>query len=324
MHVGGNAAVLLEPTDEDSLLFALNELRANDAPYMVLGGGSNLIISDTGFAGAVVTTRKLTGVAEVNFSQISQIAQITEDMQKGKKCVQIPLEESAEICGISERYISVGAGAAWGTVLAACRERDWGGLEGFSGLSGTVGGAVFMNATCFGLSACDRLVSVRYYDAVTGEVRDYVLDDEKRKADWGYKKSPFQPTGALRETSPSKIILSAQFALSHGFDTEKAEDYLTQRKEKGHFRAPSAGSVFKNDAAHGVIAGKLIDECGLKGLQVGGARVADWHGNFIVNTGDATAQDVYDLTHLVQKIVREKTGVLLETEIIFAGAFFAH
>ena len=83
-------------------------------------------------------------------------------------------------------------------------------------------------------------------------------------------------------------------------------------------------NVVQGGAAGGVIAGKVIDECGLKGLQIGGAQVAPWHGNFIVNTGDASAQDIFDLVQLVRKIVQEKKGILLECEIIFVGMFFVH
>ena len=317
MHVGGKAALFVEPADENSLLFALHELRAADVPFFILGGGSNVIISDSDFSGAVISTRRLSGVKK-----------------------------------LPQSCITVGAGTPWGSVIAFCREHDLGGLEGFTGLSGTAGGAVYMNATCFGLTACDRLVSVRYVDALTGDTGEYVLDDEKRKTDWGYKKSPFQDTDEHRLTRihtdsgvlgvqplgergaknpqglerggdfPHKIILSAQFSVTKGFDAQKSEHCIAQRKEKGHFLAPSAGSVFKNDAARGVIAGKVIDECGLKGLQIGGAQVAPWHGNFMVNVGDATAQDIFDLVQLVKKIVAEKTGVQLECEIIFVGAFF--
>ena len=93
---------------------------------------------------------------------------------------------------------------------------------------------------------------------------------------------------------------------------------MNDRKEKGHFRAPSAGSAFKNDATHGIIAGKVIDECGLKGFSVGGAQIAPWHGNFIINPEQkATASDIKKLSDEVKKIVLDKKGIKLENEIIF-------
>ena len=327
MRVGGSASLFLEPSDENSLTYALHLVCQNNIPFFILGGGSNLIVSDSGFSGAVISTRKMTGLRKIGGQKLQQVD-----------------------AGIVE----IDAGTPWGTVMTFCRQHDVGGLEAFTGLSGTVGGAVYMNATCFGLAACDRLVRVRYVDSESGEICTYEMTDERRKSDWGYKKSPFQPTGALSarktcgvlgvqplgegvaedhsvaagwsegEAFPRHIILSVQFALLKGFDAEKSEGCIAQRKEKGHFLAPSAGSVFKNDAANGVIAGKVIDECGLKGMQIGGAQVAPWHGNFIVNTGDATAQDIYDLVELIKKIVAEKRGIQLECEIIFLGDFFLH
>ena len=348
MRVGGKAALFLEPADEKSLLFALGELRSTGVPFFVLGGGSNVIISDSGFDGAVISTRKMCGVefsterTEYEFqekntsaSECSPCAPTLCGKRNTMGAEEFPVEkaESTKIGGICGR-IAVAAGTSWGSVMAFCREHDLGGLEGFTALSGTVGGAVYMNATCFGLSACDRLVSVRYLDTASGEIGEYVMDEEKRAADWGYKKSPFQAghidclensqVWSEGETSPLVIILSAQFSVAKRFDFAKSEHCIAQRKEKGHFLAPSAGSVFKNDAANGVIAGKLIDECGLKGFQIGGAKVAPWHGNFIVNTGNATAQDIFDLVQKVRNVVREKKGIFLETEIIFCGNEFSH
>ena len=119
---------------------------------------------------------------------------------------------------------------------------------------------------------------------------------------------------------PSKLILSARFSVTNGFDLQKSQKCISDRQEKGHFRAPSSGSAFKNDAAHGIIAGKVIDECGLKGFSCGGAKIAPWHGNFIINPEHkATAGDVKNLSEEVKRIVLEKTGVSLESEIIFVS-----
>ena len=97
------------------------------------------------------------------------------------------------------------------------------------------------------------------------------------------------------------------------------ESRIADRTAKGHFKLPSAGSIFKNNHAFGKPSGQLIDEAGLRGLQIGGAQVAPWHGNFIVNTGSATAQEVMELIAAIQKRVKDKTGFTLEPEIIFAG-----
>ena len=98
---------------------------------------------------------------------------------------------------------------------------------------------------------------------------------------------------------------------------EKSLSFIKDRENKGHFKFPSAGSVFKNNRNFGKPSGKIIDEVGLRGISVGNAQVAPWHGNFIINNGNATASDVRNLVELIQEKVKEKTGFLLECEIIF-------
>ncbi|WP_294429602.1 UDP-N-acetylmuramate dehydrogenase [uncultured Treponema sp.] len=291
MNVGGTARIFLEPENEESLIFAIKALDADvrgDSQiksFFVLGGGSNVIISDNGLD-AVISTRKINSISFFNADKHG--------------CTQI----------------CVSAGSSWGSVLSFCKKNNLGGFEAFTGLSGTVGGALFMNATCFGLSACDNLISVRYFDLNDGKIHEY----EKVDSDWGYKKSPFQLLTAHCSLLISKVILSAKFSVKNGFDSEKSEKCMSDRREKGHFRAPSSGSAFKNDAAHGIIAGKVIDECGLKGFAVGGAQIAPWHGNFIVNPErKATASDIKKLSDEVKKIVLEKTGIVLENEILFVS-----
>ena len=283
MHVGGAAKLFLEPSDSESLVFAVRKLIEEKVDFFILGGGSNVIISDEGLD-AVISTRKMNAVSKLG----------------------------ADARGCT-RIIKVECGASWGSVISFCKKNNLCGFEGFTGLSGTVGGALFMNATCFGLSACDNLVSLEYFDTRDLQVHTY----EKNEAEWGYKKSPFQSTDFHRFP---QIILSAVFRVTEGFDSQKSENCLASRKEKGHFRAPSSGSAFKNDAVHGIIAGKVIDECRLKGFSVGGALIAPWHGNFIINPEQkATARDIKTLSDEVKKIVREKTGIALENEILFVG-----
>ena len=299
MNVGGMAKLFLEPEDSESLIVAADKFIEEKINFFVLGGGSNVIISDNGLD-VVVSTRKMN--------------QIT----------------------FCEKIIQIGCGSSWSSVISFCKKNNLGGFEAFTGLSGTVGGALYMNATCFGLSACDNLVSVEYLDLCDMKIHTY----EKNPADWGYKKSPFQ-TGSViangvkqsfpqqkqiassqapRNDENVKIILSAKFSVHAGFDSELSEKCITSRKEKGHFRAPSSGSAFKNDTAHGIIAGKVIDECGLKGFSVGAAQIAPWHGNFIINPErKASASDIKKLSDEVRRIVLEKTGTALESEILFIG-----
>lgn len=305
MNVGGNAGLFIEPFSNESLMLAVHILIEENVKFFILGGGSNVIISDAGLD-AVISTRKINKVEE--------------------------LKDGTD----QKHMICVDCGASWGSVISFCKKNDLGGFESFTGLSGTVGGALYMNATCFGLSACDNLVSADYLDLRDMKIHTY----EKIDSDWGYKKSPFQKketTDGHRLTQinggggatecergerhlPSKLILSARFSVTNGFDLQKSQKCLSDRQEKGHFRAPSSGSAFKNDAAHGIIAGKVIDECGLKGFSCGGAQIAPWHGNFIINPEHkATAGDVKNLSEEVKRIVLEKTGVSLESEIIFVS-----
>ena len=179
-----------------------------------------------------------------------------------------------------------------------------------------------MNARCYEKSISDVLGSVSaVYCSETGcTIKEY----ECRHNEWGYKRSPFQPQhkryAELSDNRP--VIVSATFHVEQG-DTalirKKMESRIADRTAKGHFKLPSAGSVFKNNHAFGKPSGQLIDEAGLRGLQIGGAQVAPWHGNFIVNTGSATAQDVMKLIEVIQKRVKDATGFELEPEIIFAG-----
>ena len=140
--------------------------------------------------------------------------------------------------------------------------------------------------------------------------------------DWDYKKSPFQENSVSQ--TPHRYITQVTFRLTpatgpdaHERIAADCKKYIAERVDKGHFKYPSAGSVFKNNHAFGAPSGKLIDDCGLKGLASGGAQIAPFHGNFIINTGNATAEDIKALVKAAQKTVKEKFGFELEPEIIF-------
>ncbi|MDR0643445.1 MAG: UDP-N-acetylmuramate dehydrogenase [Treponema sp.] len=188
--------------------------------------------------------------------------------------------------------------------------RRWGGLEFLAGMPGSIGGAVYMNARCYETSVSDRLV-----ETAVLELDDSVFQKKTvpfRETDFGYKKSPFQ--------SRQVLILSAKFAVCQresALIREEMDMHRKDRETKGQYRFPSAGSVFKNNRAFGKPVGKIIDELGLRGLSRGGAMVAPFHGNIIVNTGAATADHIRSLTDEVREAVRENTGFVLEPEIIF-------
>lgn len=282
MHVGGPAKLFIEPHTEESLILAIQSASENNLDFFVLGGGSNTIFPDDGLP-LVITTRLVKSEITLN-SQFSTL--------------------------------NLPAGTSWAQVITYCKNNNLAGFEPFTGLSGTVGGALYMNATCFGLSTCDNLVSVKQL-IINGKeltVDTYTKKDE----DWGYKRSPFQNNLSSSEKSADKIILSAEFKVTQGFDQAKSDEVKAKRISMGHFKAPSAGSAFKNKPEEGIIAGKIIDECGLKGFATGGARIAPWHGNFIINPEQkATCADIKNLVSHVQKVVHEKTGIQLESEILF-------
>jgi UDP-N-acetylmuramate dehydrogenase len=149
-----------------------------------------------------------------------------------------------------------------------------GGLEFLAGLPGSIGGALWMNARCYEKSISDVLIETKILDESLNET---VIPFKAE--DYDYKKSPFQNRKVL--------ILSARFAVKKRCKTEileEMEKYKLDRENKGHYRFPSAGSVFKNNKNFGKPTGKIIDELGLKGLSIGGAQVAPWHGNIIINT----------------------------------------
>jgi UDP-N-acetylmuramate dehydrogenase len=187
--------------------------------------------------------------------------------------------------------------------------RGLAGLEFAHALPGSVGGAVWMNARCYDAEIADVLSWVDYLD--DGLVaRHYVMS----RADWEYKRSPFQQGSA--------VILRAGFRLAPGdphLMGELMRDHRQDREKKGHFLFPCAGSVFKNNRAFGAPTGKLVDSLGLKGRRIGGAQIAPFHGNIIVNTGGASARDVRALIDLVEKEVRSSLGFSLEREVILAG-----
>lgn len=275
MNVGGPASLFIEPADTESLVYALKCCIEGKIEFFVLGGGSNVIFCDEGID-VVICTRKLNSI---------------KSAQEGGKSIR------------------AGAGAVWAGVIQFCKRENLGGFEPFTGLSGTVGGALFMNASCFGLSTDSRLLNVTYLDTDDFKIKEY----KKNPADWAYKKSPFN--------GGKKIILEAEFSVTEGFDKSLSEATIASRREKGHFKAPSAGSVFKNDGDK--IAGRLIDECGLKGKTVGGAQVAPWHANFIINPeGRATYKDVLALVEMIKNEVYKKHGIQLKQEVLFIDKEF--
>ena len=265
--IGGPAEALFCPKDEDHVKEALIFLSKNKISASLIGGGTNILVSDKGFKGVLISLKNLNKI---------------------------------EIIGESENkvFVRAGAGVLTDKLTKWAVENSLSGLECFGGLPGSVGGAVFMNARCYDVSISDRLKSIKYIlaDGDKTEFAEY----EYNPSDWDYKVSPFQQNPVSTEITKNRKIVQ-------------------DRISKGHFKAPSAGSTFKNNRTFGQPSGKLIEDAGLKSLCEGGAQVAPWHGNFVINKHDASASDIKTLIEKVQSTVKDKTGFLLEPEVIFAG-----
>lgn len=272
-RAGGCADLLVQVNDIQELKAVLHILDEEDSPHMILGNGSNVLVRDGGYRGAIV---KLGG----SFEDIS-------------------VEDNAIRCGSSALLAAVAKVAA---------DAGLTGLEFASGIPGSIGGAVFMNAGAYGseIKGVLRRVTVISQDgARTFDLSAYDLE-------LGYRRSLLQKTG--------DIVLEAEFALQTG-DKDEIKQTMAELKEKRNAKQPvnypSAGSFFKRP--EGYFAGKLVQDAGLKGTSVGGAEVSQLHSGFIINKGGATATDIIQLMKLVQARVLEQFGVMLEPEVRIIG-----
>jgi UDP-N-acetylmuramate dehydrogenase len=291
--VGGPADVWVRPDGAcfpGSAAALLRTAASAGIPVFVLGGGANLVVADRGIRGIVLDTGDWTGW---DFA--------AGDASAGEKGVSHLLGPDT---------VRVRSGTTVDALVDAAAEYGRGGLEFLAGMPGTVGGVVWMNARCMEKSVSDVLVEVE------------ILDEDCKRGkvpynpeDFAYKKSPFQERDVL--------ILEARFRLARRAGEEirlEARALRRDRVAKGHFRAPSAGSAFKNNRVFGKPTGKIIDDLGLRGFSVGGAAVAPWHGNLIINTGNATATDIRALVDTLTEKVRAEAGITLEPEILFVGS----
>jgi len=281
-RAGGPADCWLRPRGENFPAFAdalITAARSSGIPVFLLGGGANILAADSGIRGIVLDTGGWAG-------------ETGQERQEG--------------------ILRLRAGTSLDDAAEIAADAGLSGLEFLAGMPGSIGGAVWMNARCYGREVADVLDETEVIDFSGSGKRYAQLMAEKRE--FGYKKSPFQERDVL--------ILSAAFRLTSGKtpDIRAAMDaHRADRAAKGHYRYPSAGSVFKNNPYFGKPTGKIIDELGLCGLQKGGAQVAPWHGNIIVNAGGATASDIRALVNEVAARVKAAAGLTLEPEILFVG-----
>lgn len=272
-RVGGPARYLCRPGSAEDLRAAFRFAADHRLEVFRLGHGSNVLISDQGFAGLVILT---SGLAHLRF------------------------EGSGVDCG---------AGIKVTELCRAAAGQGLSGLEFAGGLPGSLGGAVFMNARAYGGSFSDVVRSVR---AMTpqGTVRDLDAQDLQ----YAYKRSSLM--------DGEDIVFQVSLQLHQGDRAEimrQTEENEHKRREQGQYSFPNAGCIFKNNYQVGIPSGKLIDQLGLLGTRVGDAQVFEKHGNFIVNLGAASAEDIRSLIHLIKERVATELGVQLEEEVRYVG-----
>lgn len=271
-RTGGKAEVYVYPQTREEWSFVLKLAEAENIPLRIIGFGSNILVSGKGIGGIICSTKRMN--------------QVTVDGE----------------------HIKAEAGAALDKVCELACEAGLAGMEKLSGIPGSIGGAVYMNAGAFGQETFDCL---EYFDIIDREGRPATLLKEEVK--YAYRKV---------EGVQDCIILSAGFKLTKSDFTQliaTRNTVLHKRLEKQPLEFPSAGSVFKRPADD--YASRLIDDTGLRGLSVGGAKVSEKHAGFIVNFNRATPQDIKTLMDLVRQKVKEKHGVELELEQILWGDF---
>lgn len=273
-RVGGPADCLVELENTEQLQKVQRYLKQVEIPYVVLGNGSNVLVSDEGYRGVV--------------------------LQIGNRMNGILVEGN---CVIAQ------AGALLSQVARVAMEHGLTGMEFASGIPGTVGGGVVMNAGAYGGEMSQVVTKVTVVSS-EGEV----LELDNATMEFGYRYSTIR--------NQPFAVTEVSFELAQGDrETIKAQmdELAVKRREKQPLEYPSAGSTFKRP--EGYFAGELIMNAGLRGFQIGGARVSDKHCGFVINAGGATAMDVMDLICEIQERVKDKFRVDLEPEVVFLGKF---
>jgi UDP-N-acetylmuramate dehydrogenase len=275
LKIGGPADVFVVPGEPLSMRNMVVVLKEKGIPFFTLGGGTNILVRDAGIGGVVISLKA--------FNRI-------EVLEEGNSYAELFVE----------------AGVPLQRLVNFCKERGYSGIEGLTGIPGTVGGAICGNAGSFGCEMKDVIVSVAIMDL------DARLDRFKAGGlGFRYRRS------GIRQTD---IVLSANLKMKRE-DREvvstRTEAFFNEKKQKQPIREKSAGCVFKNPATSS--AGRLIDEAGCKGMRIGDIEVSSVHANFFVNRGSGSASDFMNLMADVSSIVQNKFGIALEPEIKVVG-----
>jgi UDP-N-acetylmuramate dehydrogenase len=269
MKVGGPADFYIEPLDKDDLKAIIIYFHAHQYSWMVLGRGSNVLVSDEGIRGAVINV-------EQALSQIS----------------------------IKDGLVIAEAGVRLTKFVDFCIQNEFAGTEMLAGIPGTLGGAIVMNAGAHGGEIADHCVEV---EVINNGLIEHV---KKEHAQFSYRHSGFI----------QDVVLSASFKLQRGDKallSARRRELVLRRNETQPLEFPNMGSMFKNPP--NAFAAKLIEQAGLKGKRAGDAQISEKHSNFIINLGNAKAEDVVKLIDLVKRTVYQNSGVMLELEVKMVG-----
>lgn len=279
---GGKADLLVTVASDSATVSALRILQAHDVPWVCLGAGSNLLVADQGYRGAVI--------------KLDECYHYVENMP------------CAPVCDAGPVVITVGAGASLSRLAAIVAEAGLGGLEFACGIPGSVGGGIAMNAGGYGCSLADVVVEVQM--ATASGIRWFPAAD----VGWGYRSCRLPGKGvvtavrfALTPGDPAVIL-------------KEHRSILRRRRTVQPQAVRTFGSAFKNPC--GGAAGRLLEAAGLKGERRGDAEVSTVHANFLVNLGTATTADVLALMSLMRQEVHRTSGVLLEPEVRLLGIGF--
>jgi len=287
LRVGGPAWAVVKPEREEEFARLVKMLMAEGVRWWLIGRGSNILVPDSGLSGVVILMGRQYSRIE-GPRMVEKIGNL-ENLGPEKSCT-----------------VSVQAGCSLSRLLHWAVEHELSGLEFVAGIPGSVGGAIRMNAGAWGREMADCVCRVRAMDE-----RGVFQTLDKRQMGFGYRHA-----SAVRD----KIVLSADLHLQKGdreLIEETCQEMLQQRLAKQPLQSASAGSFFKNPVSHA--AGRIIEQVGLKGYRCGDAMVSEKHANFIVNTGGATASDIYKLMKTVQSRVVNLTGIMLEPEVQLLG-----
>jgi UDP-N-acetylmuramate dehydrogenase len=282
-RVGGPADALVTPKDRAELMDLLAVIRAAGVPWMVLGGGTNLLVKDRGIRGVVICP--------------------------GRGFDQIQIRHK----GPEKTVVEAGAAVRLSALCRYAIDNNYTGLHFAAGIPGSVGGAILMNAGTRQGAVESVLEGIDVLESP-----DRVRSLDRNQLFFGYRRLSWQPAGNGGEQL--FIVLSGRFALAPAAGSDPAAEFeaMLSRRWETQPKGFSAGCVFKNPSAD-MAAGRLIDQAGLRGMDAGGARVSAVHANFIINENNATAADILELIGLVQKCVADRFRVCLEPEIRIVG-----